>query len=60
MLSLVVLHAAKTTPQTASLAPNPAETVSDLPLSNGYFRPTPHCQKGQSANAGGDADAARA
>ena len=42
MLSLVVLHAAKTTPQTASLAPNPAETVSDLPLSNGYFRPTPH------------------
>ena len=42
MLSLVVVHAAKTTPQTASLAPNPAETVSDLPLSNGYFRPTPH------------------
>jgi len=42
MLSLVVLHAAKTPPQKASLAPNPEETVSDLPLSNGYFRPTPH------------------
>ena len=40
--ALVVLHAAKTPPGVASLAPKPEEPSADLPLSNGYFRPTPH------------------
>jgi len=59
MLSLVVLHAAKTPPQKASLAPNPEETVSDLPLSNGYFRPTPHGGTGDPNARTTRSDAAR-
>ena len=54
-----MLHVAKTPPQKTSLAPNPEETVSDLPLSNGYFRPTPHGGTGDPNARTTRSDAAR-